>query len=249
MTDIAANLCSGGLDSYLAWKLFAPEAENMFVRIGHKYQQREAGALAALARRDPSFRYRDVRGPDIGRLETPSGIIPCRNALLLLTAAAHVASRPGVTHCTLYLGALAGEINSDKSPEFMAATEALLDISWRPQYWTEGVRFSVRSPVRAFTKAGLLRRFVDVGGDPAILAATLSCYAADDRDRQGHCGACPSCFKRWVAFRAAGVPDPTDYREPPGRSLAASQAREKALAGTYDRVRTDETLRALQEAV
>jgi 7-cyano-7-deazaguanine synthase in queuosine biosynthesis len=247
--DAAANLCSGGLDSYLAWKLFVPEAENVFVRIGHAYQQRELGALASLRARDGAFRVTSVQGPSIGHLETPSGIIPCRNALLLLTAAAHVASRPGVTHCALHLGALDGEINSDKSPEFMAAVEDTLNVSWRRQYWTDGVQFRVTSPVRAHTKAGLIRLFADAGGDPAVLAGTLSCYAADDRDRAGHCGACPACFKRWVAFRVAGVPDRTDYGQAPGTSLAASRAREKALDGTYDPVRAEETLRALQGAV
>jgi 7-cyano-7-deazaguanine synthase in queuosine biosynthesis len=246
--DVAVNLCSGGVDSYLAWKLFTPDAENVFVTLGHKYEARELAALTRLSHSDVSFWYRTVHGPSIGRLETPSGIIPCRNALLLLTAAANVASRPGISSCALHIGALAGEINSDKSPEFCRAVAETLNISWRRQYWTDGVVFTVESPVRAYTKAQLIRRFVDGGGKPTLLRATRSCYSGGDRDRPEHCGVCPACFKRWVAFRAAGVPDPTDYLQDPVGTPVALQAREKALAGAYDPLRAEETLRALQEA-
>jgi 7-cyano-7-deazaguanine synthase in queuosine biosynthesis len=244
------NLCSGGLDSYLAWKLFVPHAENVYVRIGHRYEAREIGALAMLQHGDPAFRWASLEGPRIGHLETPSGIIPCRNALMLLVAAAHCGSRQGVTRVNLWLGALAGEINSDKSPEFCRAVEETLNVSWRAQYWTSGVAFSVSSPVRDLTKAQLVSHYADGGGDMSLLRLTRSCYDEGAREYgNAHCGECAACFKRWVAFRAAGVADPTDYMRDPREWSGADEARRKARDGTYDAVRSAETLAALQEGI
>lgn len=246
--ELSVNLCSGGMDSYMLWKMFNNDALNAYVRIGHAYEQREIGAVILLSRLDPGFRCVMLDGPRIGKLETPSGIIPCRNALLLITAAAHFGISPGVTHVNLYLGALHGEINSDKSPEFCAAVEETLNVSWRKQYWTDGVRFSVLAPLRGFTKAQLIRNFAHRGHDTALLRATRSCYSGGLRDDEDHCGDCPACFKRWVAFRAAGVHDPSGYVVDPASTPLAREAERKARDGTYDTVRAEETLRALEAA-
>lgn len=243
---VQANLCSGGLDSYLAWKLIVPQSSNVYVTIGHRYQGDELSALRAIRSLDRTFTWITVEGPSIGHLETPSGIIPCRNALLLLTAAAHIASEPGVAKATLWLGALAGEINSDKSEEFCRALSHTLNVSWRQQYWTEGVWFRVDSPVRHLTKAQLIRQYCQAGHDPVVLGASRSCYTPGLGP--AHCGRCPACFKRWVAFRAAAVPDPTGYAHDPSGWPGAALARQKALDGTYDRLRAAETLVALGEA-
>ncbi len=241
------NLCSGGMDSYLAWKLFTPDATNVYVRLGHRYEQQEVGALARLMANDHAFRVTAVTGPMIGNLETPSGIIPCRNLLLLATAAAHAGGMPDARTVVLYLGALAGEINSDKSAEFCLAAQRVLDISWRPQYWTTGVQFIVDSAVREYTKAQLITEYVKQGYDLALLGATRSCYSGDvdrDADRR-HCARCTACFKRWVAFRAAGVPDPTAYAANPRDWPGAALALDAAYHGTYDAQRAAETLLAM----
>lgn len=239
------NLCSGGMDSYLAWRLFEPEARNVYVRIAHRYQGRELRALMALSALDPDFKWSEVEGPHIGHLETPSGIIPMRNALLLLTAAAAMVPADGqVAHAHLLLGALDGEINSDKSPELLEAVERVLDLSWRRQYWTGGVSFKVYSPVRMATKADLIRLYARRGGDMRVLAATCSCYSGSTRDDSDHCGACPACVKRWIAFRAADVTDPTRYAAPPPMSAAGREAYQQAQAGGYGAKRMAETLAA-----
>ncbi len=67
---LTVNLCSGGLDSYLAWKLFAPYSSNVYVRIGHRYEARELGALARLRISDHQFSYSELQGPFLGPLET-----------------------------------------------------------------------------------------------------------------------------------------------------------------------------------
>src|ERR1044072_5608103 len=120
------NLVSGGMDSYMVYRLFANGAKNLFVSIGHAYEQKEIDALDALAAVDPWFGYTKVTGASIGKYElADSGIIPLRNAELILNAAQY--------GNVIFLGVLKDELNSDKSPEFMSAMQTVLDISWRPQ--------------------------------------------------------------------------------------------------------------------
>jgi 7-cyano-7-deazaguanine synthase len=67
----------------------------------------------------------------------------------------------------------------------------------------------VRAPLIALSKAEIIRRGAELGVDYGL---TVSCYQADARGRA--CGVCDSCRLRIEGFRAAGVPDPTPYRQP-----------------------------------
>lgn len=184
-------LSSGGMDSWLL--AHEPELEgatHVFVNIGQKYQGKEWNAAANLAEEmGATFKY--VNGPDLAQYEHETGIIPFRNAQMILLGALYGEA--------IYFGVIADEINSDKSPEFCKAIEDVLNISHRPQYWTAGRQFEVRTPFRQKTKSDLVRRFLDNGGSLNKLLTSVSCYDAGAH----HCGRCASCFKRWVALTNA----------------------------------------------
>ena len=81
-------LASGGLDSFLCWYIFRQDALNVFVNIGQKYAKKEGQALRNLMRKIPEFDVVEHAGSLIGPLEDEkSGIIPNRNAELILSAA------------------------------------------------------------------------------------------------------------------------------------------------------------------
>jgi 7-cyano-7-deazaguanine synthase len=181
-------LSSGGMDSFLL--ACEPELEgavHVFVDIGQKYlvKERDAAYKVALSVRAP---LHEVKATQIAQYEHSSGIIPFRNAEMLLCAAQYGTE--------LYMGVIADEINSDKSVEFCNSVERVLNISHRAQYWTEGKKFSINTPFRMVTKSELVRRYLGRGGSLGALLNTVSCYSATDK----HCGRCGSCFKRWVAL-------------------------------------------------
>lgn len=189
-------LSSGGLDSWLL--AHEPElkgAVHVFVDIGQKYLTKEQDSAMALAdAMDATFEI--VVGPNIAQYEHSTGIIPFRNAQMILLAALYGEE--------IYFGVIADEINSDKSVEFCDAIESVLNISHRPQYWTEGKSYKIQTPFRQFTKSELVRRFIANGGDLQKLLTSVSCYDAGEN----HCGRCASCFKRWVALvNAVGYDD------------------------------------------
>jgi 7-cyano-7-deazaguanine synthase len=234
------NLVSGGLDSYIAWRLYGhtQSALNLFVHLGHKYEKKELGALEDLKAADPYFKYEVCVGAPIGNLEDPyTGIIPLRNAELILNAAQF--------GNVIFMGVLRDELNSDKSPEFMSAMQTVLNISWRPQYWNydEGRQYVVTSPIREFSKTELVARFCDDGNAPIkCLLKTVSCYSGSMR----HCGECASCFKRWVAFTNNDLTD--DFVADPLRWAERTGVIKKAENNEYPRKRNEEILNALRRA-
>jgi 7-cyano-7-deazaguanine synthase len=72
----------------------------------------------------------------------------------------------------------------------------------------EGRPVTVRTPLVALSKADIVRQGLALGVDFAI---TVSCYQPDDEGAA--CGACDACRLRRAGFEAAGVGDPTRYRD------------------------------------
>lgn len=181
-------LSSGGMDSWLlAHEPELADAVHVFVNIGQKYVDKERSASANLAiQLDAS--WETVDGPDIAQYEHSTGIIPFRNAQMILLA--------GLYGEQIYFGVIADEINSDKSPEFVKAIQETMNISHRAQYWTHGKNYQILTPFREYTKSELVRRFLANGGSFDKLLTSVSCYDAGEH----HCGRCASCFKRWVAL-------------------------------------------------
>jgi 7-cyano-7-deazaguanine synthase in queuosine biosynthesis len=163
-------------------------AKHLFVDIGQRYVHKERAAARYVAN-SCGAEYIDMQATQIFRFEhAPTGIIPFRNAELILCAAQHGQS--------VYLGVIADEVNSDKSVEFLDAMKKVLDISHRGQYWTAGKEFELLTPFREISKTELVIRFLNRGGNINHLLASVSCYS----ETEDHCGKCSSCFKRWVAL-------------------------------------------------
>lgn len=229
-----AICCSGGMDSYLAWYLCARDGINVFTRISSRCEKKELDALYLIAGYfgPEVYRYTICKGPSLQMFEhEPSGIIPFRNAHLILMTAQYGDD--------VVLGVLADEINSDKSPEFFRSMEVMMDISHRPQYWTEGRTFTVTTPLRDFNKSQLLEAYIMQAGPMQPLMDTVSCYS----DTTLHCGQCASCFKRWVALRnnrleQEFLKDPLDYFH--------QHIERKCHDGTYTEARAAEILSAVK---
>jgi 7-cyano-7-deazaguanine synthase in queuosine biosynthesis len=192
-------LSSGGMDSaLLAGQPELQDSVHVFVDVGQQYSLKEEEAAQCVAYNNGSVLER-VKATNMARYEHKSGIIPFRNAELILSAAQYGTE--------IFLGVIADEINSDKSVEFCTAMQSVLNISHRKQYWTEGLAYTIHTPFRNMTKTQLLRRYMEKGGSMHNMLQTVSCYSATDK----HCGCCSSCFKRWVAL--ANVQHSNDWKQ------------------------------------
>jgi 7-cyano-7-deazaguanine synthase len=165
-----------------------------------------------------------------------SGIVPFRNAELLLAAAQEGAT--GVTN-VMYMGVLAHEVNSDKSRAFLRHMKGVLNVSHRAQYWTEGKRYTMRTPLRRMTKTEAVANYLATGGSKSLLLRTVSCYSPTELP----CGRCASCFKRWVALINNDLTQ--DFLEDPGTMYSQGELKTK-LKG-YSRGRRNEILSAIKK--
>ena len=184
-------LYSGGLDSYAASFLLKPDIclccnmQTQYSRKEIEFMVRPAhGKLVTLS---------DLK---LTRFEMPESlIVPHRNALLVLMAAYYGS--------TIWLGAVANDLSTDKDQRFCNLMTELLKHVWQPSYWSPGVDVTVELPIRDMTKEQLIKRFIERGGNVDQLKRTVSCY----HPTLLQCGECKACIKRWMGLAACGLDD------------------------------------------
>lgn len=221
-------LFSGGLDSYIAAQLWQPDLL-LYCRLGHRYERHE---LAAIARTELHVVVDDRLR--LGDLERDDAIIPLRN-LYLLAIATHYGDTVG-------LGALAGEVNGDKSEPFRVQLQAVLNTCYGPSYWSDGAPVNVVYPVAGETKVTLIGRYLRDGGSAKeLVARTRTCYAPTELP----CGWCSACVKRYIALSWHGISE--ELANDPHRSPHLAVMRERW--GTYDEQRRAEVAAVFPEVV
>ena len=135
----------------------------------------------------------------------PSTYVPARNTVLLALALSW-AEAAGARD--IFYGANAVDYSGypDCRPPFVQAFEHLANLATKAG--VEGSPFRVHAPIIDLRKEDIIRAGLRLGVDYGL---TVSCYQADAQGRA--CGVCDACRLRAAGFSAAGVPDPTRYRD------------------------------------
>lgn len=137
---------------------------------------------------------------------------PCRNAILLLVALAHAESFyiSKAERYDVYIGIRRETpiAMKDNTPEFIEEMNRLAE------YATHHGGYRIIAPLITYDKDKVVRLGEELGV-PWIY--TYSCYAGHGFRRvKGkklpvHCGLCSNCKRRKLAFKDAGVKDPSIY--------------------------------------
>lgn len=191
MKENVAILVSGGLDSYIAYRLAGGEKVGIWVNFGQPYAKKEEQALDELGIKVKKIKIKDLL-PEKPNVD--NWIIPGRN-LLLVTIAAMYGDK-------VWLSALDGEMHKfarekDKTPEFYHIATGLLTLIFdikRPET-------IVTTPFQRLTKTEIVALALKKKVTAAELKKTSSCYHEKDRN----CGKCGTCFKRWIAMSNNGI--------------------------------------------
>jgi 7-cyano-7-deazaguanine synthase len=225
MAGAAVVLLSGGLDSATTLAIARSRGFECHA-LSVEYGQRHSAEIAAAARVAHALRAQEHRvmrvdlagiggsaltDSSIAVPEQPaSGIpvtyVPARNTMMLSLALGWAE----VLHAQdIFIGVNAVDYSGypDCRPEFIEAFEQLAALATKAGI--EGKECRVHAPLIRHSKADIIREGTRLGVDFSV---TVSCYQADAEGRA--CRRCDSCRIRRDGFAAAGIPDPTRYRDP-----------------------------------
>jgi 7-cyano-7-deazaguanine synthase len=135
----------------------------------------------------------------------PVTYVPARNTIMLSLALAWaevLGSRD------IFIGVNAVDYSGypDCRPEYIAAFEHMANLATKAA--VEGRKLTIHAPLIDLSKADIIRTGSALGVDYGL---TVSCYQADAEGRA--CGLCDACRLRAAGFAAAGMADPTAYRD------------------------------------
>jgi 7-cyano-7-deazaguanine synthase len=143
--------------------------------------------------------------PEQGGAGIPITYVPARNTIMLSLALGW-AEVLGADDLFCGVNAVDYSGYPDCRPAFIDAFERLANLATKAG--VEGHPMRVHAPLIALSKAQIVDQGLRLGVD---FAATVSCYQADADGRA--CGHCDACRLRAEGFAAAGVADPTRYRD------------------------------------
>ena len=186
MTKIPVLLFSGGIDSYVAYH-WLQKPRTVYFDLGSRYSAREITVIQDLIPETIIDRSLSVGNREIGE----KAYIPFRNLML-----ACLAEKYGQD---IYIIGIEDDVVSDKNESIFSEFSNLLSK-------LEGKTVNVSSPFWAFSKVEIISWYLQQGLPKETLYETISCYSADEKSN--YCGACPSCFRKWVAFVLSDLPLP-----------------------------------------
>lgn len=223
-------LYSGGPDSFITyhWCLTygdGPAPLPFYLRMGHRYQEWEE---AAIRKTLPNTVMCDVL-LGLGEWEEADATIYARNAFMALAASRFVKESGRI-----WLTVQRDELSMpDRTVGFMESISGLL------RGLCLGRDIVVISPWVRHDKTEMVGWYMRAVGREDLLVATRSCYSRSDI----HCGNCPACIRRFIAFQLNGVTQ--EWATHPMASDVGDEYRRRAKAGEYSELRCKRTLGAL----
>jgi 7-cyano-7-deazaguanine synthase in queuosine biosynthesis len=181
-------LFSGGLDSFITYKLFNPDL-CLYVNINTDESTKEKGIVKDLVDKDKLI----IRNFSLVEYELSNKIIPLRNAFFTLLGFEYGNE--------VMLSATAGDTTPDKDETFSWLISNLVsyifkDPAKNPSWWNNEMQMKLILPVRQYSKTELVSKYLSMGFSKEDLLKSRSCYSGEDEE----CGVCRSCFRKWVAL-------------------------------------------------
>lgn len=223
-TKRAVVLLSGGLDSATVLAL-ARDQGYMCYCLSLDYHQRHVAELEAaknvaalmnaaahrIVQLDLSLfggsalTDTSIQVPESPTHGIPVTYVPARNTIMLSLA---LAWAEVLSARDIFIGVNALDYSGypDCRKEYVEAFQHMANLATKSA--VEGRPITVHAPLIDLTKAEIVKLGHAHDVDYAM---TVSCYQADETGRA--CGLCDSCRLRREGFRAAGLADPTHYRD------------------------------------
>lgn len=174
-------LLSGGMDSFVASKLFKPDV-NLHVDFNERWSDKQRQVLTFLD--VPNLEI--LAGLDLSPFVGPDNVyLPNRNVLMITLAQLYGDE--------IVLSSTRGAVHPDKDGTFALRMSDMLS-------YVHKRKIQVLRPFGNMTKYEIVKAFIDAGNPIEELYATTSCYS----EKEVECLTCRSCLRRLVAFAQHG---------------------------------------------
>lgn len=208
-------LMSGGIDSWmcLCWavrKFGKTKVRPVYYDVGQRYAAKEKVAAIRLSA-ELGLLCRTYTLKELPFKESVDAHIPMRNTFFMLLAAMEE-SCEGVV-----FGMLKGESCEDKNPYYVDLMQRLFDSQFKKSIYRKTTHpFHIYVPFANMTKAQALRQHISMCKDLTRnwlvdIYDSVGCFDAKNRS----CGACISCYNRWVALTLNALPDEVYEKDHP----------------------------------
>lgn len=195
-------LFSGGSDSVLISHLYNPDLL-IYCDLGTEYSEEEIRKLkSGPFANDPRLRILDFKW--LGKYERKSdSILPLRNMYLPMFICNEL-SVEEYGDLDICLGATKGDRVLDKSPDFVAKFNDIINYLYSPQHWIpEGRKVHLNIDYKKYTKTEMLKLYKEQGGDvEKLYHESFSCYHPVNGQE---CGTCKPCFRKRIAYALNGM--------------------------------------------
>jgi len=208
MEDKKVLLYSGGMDSYILYKLFKFD-EIIFFNMGNEDNQRELEFLNDNDELKDIVRVIDM---PLAQFELENKILPYRNHLLVLMAANFG------NH--MYVGFTKGDTTKDKDYIYKSQVEGILNYFSldKMKVAHQLYPYEIVMPFKNMTKAGMLKHYIDAGHDHKdLLTYSRSCYLGNETE----CGLCRSCLRKFTSFMTNNIDISDHFENDPKTELDA----------------------------
>tara|TARA_Y100001936_G_scaffold252786_1_gene314109 strand:- start:11124 stop:11810 length:687 start_codon:yes stop_codon:yes gene_type:complete len=135
----------------------------------------------------------------------PATYVPARNTIMLSLALSW-AEVLGSSNIFIGVNAVDYSGYPDCRPEYIEAFEKVANLATKVSI--QNKKLSIHAPLINLSKAEIIQKGKLLDVDYRL---TVSCYQANEDGFA--CGLCDSCRLRRAGFGAAGIPDPTRYRQ------------------------------------
>lgn len=152
----------------------------------------------------------NIKVPELPTDNIPVTYVPARNTIFLSYA---LAWAEVLDINDIFIGVNAVDYSGypDCRPEYIRAFERMALLATRAG--VSGKKLNIHTPLIDLSKAEIIQLGQTLGVD---YAATVSCYQASEANGLACC-VCDACRFRKQGFAAAGIPDPTRYRQTEGK--------------------------------
>jgi len=228
-TSNSVVLFSGGPDALITWELLNRVPDALYIIHNCKYEFKQMKAVLRIINLTKTDKIKfSPECLNLASFEHPDSNLPMRNIFFAMVAT-------NMGYSNIHIAVQRGEQSiPDRDPEVLERVSDALSILQQRE-------IHIVPYCTGLTKQDMVAWYLRAGKDIDVLKNTVSCF----HPTAERCGACPACFRRWIAFEYNGIHE--KYTNDVAEWSGIQDYVDRITSGHYESRRSMQTLSVLQD--